>query len=69
MCGEWEKKNDGDEIWWNLTDGDDGNFTFTFDKKKVFSLYRDYPWALTPEQKIIFDRENPFWAKYFAARS
>ena len=25
----------------------------------------DYPDKLTPEQKEIFDNENPYWVKYF----
>ena len=42
-----------------------GEFLFTFDGKTVYNLFRDYPSNLTPEQKQIFDRENPFWVDYF----
>ena len=38
---------------------------FTFDGKRIFSLFRDYPHALTPEQKRIFDEKNPYWADFF----
>jgi hypothetical protein len=41
---------------------------FSFDKKTEFNMFRDYPDALTPEQKKIFDDENPFWKKIFTGK-
>ena len=46
----------------------DGEFLFSFDKKKVFNLFADYPHNLTPEQKEIFDKENPYWKDFFKDR-
>lgn len=65
----WFKQNDTDKIWW-LDNGDDviDEFVFSFDKKQEFYLYQDYPYALTKEQREIFDKENPFWAEFFADR-
>nr|DAS60821.1 MAG TPA: hypothetical protein [Caudoviricetes sp.] len=31
-------------------------------------MFKDYPHALTPEQKKIFDEENPFWKDFFSDR-
>ena len=45
-----------------------GEFLFTFDGKRIFNLFRDYPYQLTQEQKEAFDSENPFWADFFKDR-
>ena len=42
---------------------------FSFDKIKIFNLFADYPHNLTAEQKEIFDKENPYWKKFFAERT
>ena len=63
------KKRKRDKIWWvDNFDEVDGYFIFTFDKKTYFNMFRDYPYKLTPEQKAIFDKENPFWANFFKDR-
>ena len=46
-----------------------GELLFTFDGKKIFNLFRDYPSALSKEQKNVFDEINPYWADYFKDRS
>lgn len=66
---QYYKKNRKDLIWWLDTSYRDGLFIFSFDKKTDFDLFRDYPYKLTPEQKKIFDRENPFWKDFFSVRS
>ena len=45
-----------------------GEMLFTFDGKTVFNLFRDYPQALTEEQKQVFDEHNPYWKEFFADR-
>lgn len=69
MRNSWYKENESDKIWW-LDNGDEatGLFIFSFDRKKIFNLYEDYPHNLTKEEKEIFDKENPFWADYFKGR-
>ncbi len=63
------KENVDDLIWWVDTTDKDGEFLFSFDKKKIFNLFSDYPHNLTKEQKEIFDRENPYWKDFFKSRS
>lgn len=67
MYDEFYKRNPKDKIWWKKTKAI-GNWEFSYDKKKVFNMFRDYPWELTPEQKAVFDKENPYWAEFFSDR-
>lgn len=59
------KQKRGDSIWWVDTSESHGLWLFSFDKKQVYNMFTDYPNKLTPEQKAIFDKENPFWANFF----
>lgn len=45
-----------------------GEHLFTFDKQRVFNLFADYPWKLSPKEKAVFDKENPEWADFFKDR-
>lgn len=62
------KNNPNDVIWWIDTSDRDGIWEFSFDKKKIFNMFQDYPHELTDEQKAIFDKENPYWADFFKNR-
>ncbi len=55
------KRTPTEKIWWvnNKNPMPPGEFLFSFDKKKIYNLYRDYPWNLTKEEKELFDKENP----------
>ncbi len=65
VSDNWYKNNPTDVIWWKDTSDGVGEWLFSFDKKTVFNMFADYPKALTPEQKQIFDKENPEWADFF----
>jgi hypothetical protein len=69
QSNKFYKENPNDSIWWVDTSASDGEWLFSFDKKQVFNMFRDYPHKLTPEQKAIFDKENPYWANYFKDRT
>lgn len=62
------KENETDLIWWVDDPETKGVWLFSFDKKTIFNLFEDYPHKLTPEQKEVFDRENPYWAEFFNDR-
>jgi hypothetical protein len=62
------KNKESDSIFWVDQTEMKGEFMFTFDKKKIFNLFADYPHNLSPNQKKTFDEENPYWVKFFADR-
>ena len=62
------KENPTDQIWWVDNPDAKGVWLFSFDRQTVFNMFEDYPYKLTPEQKAIFDRENPYWAEFFKDR-
>ena len=63
------KTDESKRVTWIIDRNQKGEFKFTFDGKRIFSLFRDYPYELTPQQKQIFDEENPYWAEFFDDRS
>lgn len=65
---DFYKNNPNDTIWWVDNLETVGEFLFSFDRKKIFNMFRDYPHELTKEQKRVFDKENPNWAKFFKGR-
>lgn len=65
----WYKEDKENVIWWKDIPEVKGVWEFSFDRNKIFNLFQDYPYALTPEEKDIFDRENPEWADFFADRT
>jgi len=69
LLSDFYKKNKSDKIWW-IEDLDSvGQFLFSFDKKKIYNMYEDYPHNLTADQKELFDKENSFWRDYFKDRT
>lgn len=67
MKNKWYKNKEADLIWWKETDKI-GVWEFSFDKNKVFNMFRDYPHELSAEEKEIFDKENPYWKDFFKER-
>ena len=67
MNYDFYKENDNDRVWWVNTVDRVGLYLFTFDRKKIYNLFSDYPHNLSPEEKKIFDEENPYWKKFFRA--
>ena len=60
-------------VWKVLRVDNSGNPTqgepfVTFNKKKIYNLFMDYPHNFSPKEKTIFDKAYPFWADFFADR-
>ena len=68
MKSKFYKNDPTDQIWWIDNPDKIGELLFSFDKKNIFNMFRDYPHNLTPKQKEIFDEENPEWADFFKDR-
>lgn len=62
---EFYKKHEGDKIWHLDYFGIVGCHAVSFDKKKILFLFGDYPKNFAKEEKDLFDKENPYWAKKF----
>lgn len=63
---EFYKEHPTDKVYWVDNKRDlVGIIEFSFDKKKIYNLFSDYPNKLSTEEKEIFDKENPFWADFF----
>ncbi len=66
---EFYKNNKNDTIYWIDNVDRIGEFLFTFDKKKIYNLFADYPHELTENEIKVFDKENPYWRDFFKDRS
>ena len=67
MQYDFYKENDTDRIWWVDKVDTIGLYLFSFDRKKIYNLFSDYPHKLSAEEKRIFDEENPYWKAFFRA--
>lgn len=63
------KENESDQVWWLDNYDICGEFVFSFDKKKKYNLFHDYPDKLTVEEWFIFNDENPYWKVFFEDRN
>lgn len=65
----WYKDNPNNKIWWlDNSDEKHGVMIFSFDKKKEFNLFSDFPYKLTEKQTEIFIKEYPEWGAFFVDR-
>ncbi len=56
------RKHPGDKIYWIIREKYDGPLEISFDQKKIYNLFTDYPDKMTPEEVELFNKENPSWA-------
>lgn len=60
---DFYKHDKNDKIWWVQSQVMDDH-RFSFDQKKIFDFFKDYPKKLTKKQKKIFDKECPELADF-----
>lgn len=69
VLSKFYKNKNTDKIYWVDNPEQVGVWLFSFDGKKVFNMFEDYPHNLTPEQKKVFDEQNPYWKDFFSDRN
>ena len=50
MVNLFKKKAPKSRVWWLFNSDDGGGLFFSFDKKKIYSLFGDYPDKLSKEE-------------------
>lgn len=57
---DFYKASESDKIWkaTKLCSEEEVQYLFSFDCEKVYNFWTDYPEKLTPEQIVIFKKEN-----------
>lgn len=68
MLSDFYKENENDRIWWVDDTEATGLWLFSFDKKKIYNMFADFPQKLTKEEVKIFIKEQPYWADFFKDR-
>lgn len=59
------KENPKNKFWWVEYEGMIGTLQISFDKKKIYNLFTDYPSKFSNEEVAIFKKEQPYWDKFF----
>ncbi len=68
MLSDFYKQNPTDKIYWTDNLDSVGEYLFSFDRKKIYNLFEDYPDKLSKEEKELFDKENPYWKEFFEGK-
>lgn len=63
----FRKDNPSNKVYWVEDSHYIGEMKISFDKKRIYNLFTDYPNELTRDEKVIFDKEYPYWANFFSS--
>lgn len=66
---QFREKVFSQNVYWVDNAKHKGEHLFTFDGEHIFNLFSDYPYKLTLREQYLFNKENPYWAKFFWARN
>jgi hypothetical protein len=64
-----EEENRNNKIWWTAKIDKIGELNISFDRKKIYNLFKDYPYNMTKEEVEILKKEEPYWADFFSWRT
>ena len=66
----WYKEHPKDKTVWLAQPDVIGEYIFHIEggSGKIYNMFADYPHNMNPNDKKVFDRENPFWADFFKGR-
>ena len=59
MKYDFYKENKSDKVWWVDTVDKIGEYLFSFDRKKIYNLFSDYPQKLSPEERPSSTKRIP----------
>lgn len=65
---DFYKEDEKKRVWWIDRLDVVGEYLFSFDKKKIYNIFLDYPHNLTKEEKEIFDEDEPYWKEFLKNR-
>ena len=66
MQNNFYREHEDDKTLWVDIPDSIGELSVSFDGKKIYNLFTDYPEKFSVEEKRIFDEENPFWVDFFS---
>ena len=64
LLSDFYKRDDNSRVWWIDALEQKGALLFSFDRKKIYNYWPDYPCNLTPEEVKIFQEDEPYWANF-----
>lgn len=65
---DFHKSSKESKIWWTNKIDSVGELNISFDRKKIYNLFKDYPYNMSQEEIKIFEKEELYWARFFAWR-
>lgn len=65
---DFYKEEKSSRVYWTAPIDTRGEICFSFDRKKIYNLFEDFPHELSKEELAIFCEDEPYWADFFKDR-